>query len=566
MRLLQFLAVLRARFGWQVKAGNGPSPCRPAAPKEPILEIDEIQGNILLGFNKDFETLLFFEIADVVPFRLWLQDLAGLVTTTRDVLLFRRSLRTLRQRGAERTLRSTWLQIAFACGGLEKLVKPGEISKFRDEAFRQGLAARSEPILKDPHGSAQSWLIGGPHNTADVVVLVAADDGRDLDIEVVRLTEAATSNGARLLLSQRGARLPDRDREHFGFRDGISQPGIRGRLSEDPHDLLTPRQNPDDPNEGEGEGKPGQTLIWPGEFVFGYSGQDPDARARDRGVLKEGPNSLGDEHNPLAPQWARNGSYLVFRRLRQDVGAFRRFIRREASRLSLPTDVLEAKIIGRFRSGAPIARTPVDDPGMGADDCANNDFRFAVASPAIGPRSDDCQCERKSPPAPKDFGARTCPFAAHIRKTYPRYDVVRFDEGESRENNESHRILRHGIPFGPPYPDPEPEEGHDTAERGLLFLAYQTSIAEQFEHIQSAWANEVERRAPPPGLLFGAGHDLIIGQNPQEPRQFLLRMPDGAGGERIEILVADPFVLPTGGGYFFVPALTALQQIARGEI
>ncbi len=562
MRLLQFLAPLRARLGWQVRAGSGSSPCRPTAPKEPVLEIDEIQGNILLGFNKDFEALLFIEITDVAPFRLWLQGLAGRVTTTRDVLLFRRSLRALRQRGAECTLRSTWLQIAFSYDGLEKLGTPGEISKFRDEAFRQGLAARSESVLKDPQGSAQSWLIGGPHNTADAVMLIAADDERDLDIEIVRLTDAATTNGAHLLLLQRGARLPDHDREHFGFRDGISQPGIRGRLSEDPHDLLTPRENPDDPNEG----KPGQTLVWPGEFVFGYSGQDPDAKSSEGGVLKEGPNSLGEKHNPLAPCWARNGSYLIFRRLRQDIGSFRRFLRREASRLALPTDVLEAKIIGRFRSGAPIARTPADDPGMGADDCANNDFRFAVASPTVSPRSDDCQCERKSPPAPKDFGARTCPFAAHIRKTYPRYDVVRFGPGLGREDTESHRILRRGIPFGPPYPEPEPEGFRDVEERGLLFLAYQTSLVEQFEHIQSAWANEVEQRAPPPGFDFSAGHDLIIGQNPEGPRQLLLRIPGGTGGERIEILSAEPFIIPTGGGYFFVPSLTALKQIARGEL
>lgn len=538
------------------------SPCRPAALREPELAIDEIQGNILLGFNKDFEALLFFKIVDAASFRRWLHGIAGRVTTTREVLLFRRSLRELRRDGAERTLRAVWLQVAFSHAGLKKLVSSAEIGKFRDEAFLQGLAARSERILRDPPGSARSWVIGGPHNPADALVLVAADATHDLEKEIDRLTAAATSQGANLLLCQRGARLPLRDREHFGFRDGISQPGLRGRLSNDPHDLLTPRENPADPYEG----KPGQTLLWPGEFVFGYAGQDPEAKAKEGGVLKEGPSSLGDEKHPLAPAWARNGSYLVFRRLRQEVGAFRRFIRREARRLSLPTDVLEAKIIGRFRSGAPIARTATDDPGLGADDCANNDFRFAVASPAVGARSDNCQCERRSPPAPKDFGARICPFAAHVRKTYPRYDAVRFGLGLGREDTESHRILRHGIPFGPPYPDPEPEEGHDTAERGLLFLAYQTSIVEQFEHIQSAWANEVEQRAPPSGFPFSAGHDLIIGQNPHGPRQFLLRLPDGMSGERIEILPADPFVLPTGGGYFFVPALTALRQIARGEL
>lgn len=538
---------------------EAPCPCRPAAMTEPILAIDEIQGNILLGFNKDFEALLFFDVVDVAAFRPWLQDLVRRVTTTRDVLLVRHGLRALRRRGAESMVRSTWLQAGLSYRGLKKLVSPAEIEKFHDEAFRQGLAARSEEVLRDPQGAVQRWVIGGPHNEADALVLVAADDARDLEAEVVRLIASATLSGTNLLLCQRGERLPQRDREHFGFRDGISQPGIRGRLSEDPSDLLTPRENPDDLNEG----KPGQGLVWPGEFVFGYAGQDPEAKASEGGILKRGPNSLGKESQPLAPDWASNGSYLVFRRLRQHVGLFRRFIREQAAKQGIPEDVFEAKIIGRFRSGAPIARTLTDDPGMGADECANNDFRFAVDSPAIGIRADDCQCVRRPPPAQQDFDGQQCPFAAHIRKVYPRHDIVRFGPGQRREDTETHRILRRGIPFGPPYP--EPPDFQDNEERGLLFLAYQTSIVEQFEHIQSVWANQVEQRKPLPEYGFSAGHDPIIGQSP-EGRQFLLPFAEGESGVRFELFKPDPFVVPTGGGYFFVPSLTALGQIARGEL
>jgi Dyp-type peroxidase family len=532
-----------------------PSP----ATQEPTLAINEIPGNILLGFNKDFQALLFLEITDRGAFRPWLQRLARSATTTRDVLLFRNALRELRRRGAEQTVHSTWLEVAFSRDGLVKLVSEEEAAKFRDEAFSQGLDRRAA-LLGDAPGAAASWVIGGPNNRADALLLVAADQESHLTAEVDRLTDAARANGAKLLFCQRGARLPpEGNREHFGFRDGISQPGIRGLLSEDPEIFLTPRENPDDPDDG----KPGQPLLWPGEFVFGYPGQDANATAAEGGIRKPGPSSLGDPGQPVAPPWACNGSYLVFRRLRQDVGGFRRFIREQASRLGLAEDLLEAKIVGRFRSGAPIARTLVDVPAMGSNACASNDFRFADDSPLLAVPPNARQCTRTPPAAPADFEALTCPFGAHIRKAYPRNDLDRFEntQGLERTDTETHRILRRGIPYGPPYPMDPP--ACDAEERGLLFLAYQTSIVRQFEHIQSVWANQEEARIPPPGLPFSAGQDLIIGQTSGKVRKFMLKWRDAAGKEHDEILAAEPFVVPTGGGYFFVPSVTALGKIAR---
>src|SRR5205085_10193093 len=118
-----------------------------------------------------------------------------------------------------------------------------------------------------------------------------------------------------------------------------------------------------DPNQG----KPGQDLIWPGEFVFGYPGQDP-ADAVEAG---DDPLASG-----AAPAWARDGSYLVFRRLRQDVGAFHTFLRDQAT-ATLPADALGARLVGRWASGAPTVRAPdADDPALAANECANNRFEF----------------------------------------------------------------------------------------------------------------------------------------------------------------------------------------------
>ena len=102
--------------------------------------------------------------------------------------------------------------------------------------------------------------------------------------------------------------------EHFGYLDGISQPGLRGRASADPTDLLTPRQNPQDRSQG----KPGQELIWPGEFVFGYPDQDGSRDGNERG----GDSSIDGAGYPRVPSWAKDGSFLVFRRLNQDVHQF----------------------------------------------------------------------------------------------------------------------------------------------------------------------------------------------------------------------------------------------------
>src|SRR5206468_3940456 len=117
------------------------------------------------------------------------------------------------------------------------------------------------------------------------------------------------------------------------------------------NDLLTPRLNPSNPNQG----KPGQNLVWPGEFVFGYPRQNP--------TDKVAPGPVAD----AVPQWTRNGSYLVFRRYRQDVEAFQNFVRSTAADLvnrgfsGFTPERLGAKLIGRWASGTPIVRAPDSD-------------------------------------------------------------------------------------------------------------------------------------------------------------------------------------------------------------
>ena len=327
---------------------------------EPKLDTDQIQGNIIPGFNKDFQTFFFLKIEDVQPFRRWLQTLVPHVTTLKEVLNFRRLLQEDGWHREPRTVKVTWVNIAFSHAALQKL---GVLEKgnFKDQAFREGLSRRSGS-LGDPRdggeGDPRTWVVGGPDNEADVILIIASDDRLDLYNEVTRIEnsiyapgppdEKPGRSGVQIIFKQHGANLPGTlaGHEHFGFRDGISQPGVRGRILNNPKpsegNYLTPCQNPADLDQG----KPGQDLLWPGEFIFGgkYPKQDPTDDT------KAGKNSL-DEVAPAVQKFAQNGSFLVFRRLRQDVHAFHTFLQDEAVNLRLTPEHVGAMCVGRWASG-----------------------------------------------------------------------------------------------------------------------------------------------------------------------------------------------------------------------
>ena len=525
--------------------------------EEPTINVDEIQGNILAGFSKDNQTLIFLEIRDAAEFKKWLHEVVPFIATTDEVLQFNRLFKMVRSRRQveSRAVLSTWLNIAFSFKGLEKLAVGAK--DFRDEAFKEGLAMRS-PSLNDPlkgEGLQKNWLIGGKGNEPDLVLIVASDSLEEMGLAVRRIESwifegveiggGLAPSGLQIIFKQKGATLPDplRGHEHFGFLDGVSQPGVRG-VSDKSGDLITPKQNPADPTQG----KPGQDRLWPGEFVFGYHGQDPKDSAK-RGKLKtEG------------PVWTKNGSFLVFRRLRQDVGGFHDFLKREGDRLNLGPELFGAKCVGRWASGAPIERaTKADNAQMSRDDCANNAFNFQGGTIPKPPTPNSGQCKDNFPNAlaKADTLGLVCPFAGHVRKAYPRDDVSSTPKTHPDPNEadtETHRLLRRGIPFGDPFDATViPDDGN----RGLLFLAYQTSIVDQFEFVTKNWVNNPDFKDP------GSGHDPILGQsnkNGNRERSFTLKLDNG---QEQTVRLEKDFVIPTGGGYYFAPSITALGIFSK---
>jgi Dyp-type peroxidase family len=462
---------------------------------DPPIAAEEIQGNSLAGFNKDHQAFLLVRIRDAPSARAWLKPLAPRVSPLSEVQAFNDLRRSMMSRlGREpRSLAVTWINIALSSRGIDLLKHAGE-DPLDDDAFNIGLAGGRSELLGDPPDRSE-WKFGGTDSTsADVLVIVASDSASHLRTVVRQLRVGIKDAKQKVLFVQEGHTLDGdlKGHEQFGFRDGVSQPGVRGFT-----------QAP----------KPGQAMIWPGQFVLGLPRQD-DA----------------DPDHPLdplpCPDWAKNGSFVVMRRLRQDVDGFWQTMKDEAARIGAGPEFpgvdhtrLASMLVGRWPSGAPFVLSPkTDNPDLSR----SNDFTFGDS----------------------DGFPPVCPFAAHIRKVNPRSDPV---EGGGPRSTLTRRFLRRGIPYT-----------DSPSDRGLIFISYQSSIQNQFEFVSRQWASREDLPVVPPGRGI-SGFDAIIGQNANggRERSSILFSPARAA---VPVNLPRDFVVPTGGGYFFSPSISTLRR------
>jgi Dyp-type peroxidase family len=531
--------------------GGDPGAELPGAEPEPVYDAKKrgnIQGNIIPGFNKDHQHFLFFRLGSRARTKQWLRWIAPWITSMEEVLAFVRAHRALRLKLGVREppMCAAWVNIAFSYRAIHRLVGKADADAFGDQSFRQGLGARStylgDPTRRQQPGHTSKWVVGGPRNEADILVIVAADDSEDLETLVEAIKHRADDLNIPLLFEQRGDTLPGnlRGHEHFGFKDGISQPGVRGKVSTAPGDFITPRYIDSADPRARFFAKPGQLLVWPGEFLLG------EQRQQTEHLYNSAPAAAN------FPRWAALGSYLVSRRLRQDVPAFWKFAVRAASGLGMPAQRFASQLVGRWPSGAPIMRTAAADNAALADDVwANNHFIFddntrpSQLRPIPGYGGDTF------PQAAQDLLGAVCPHFAHIRKTNPR-DIAT-DLGKPHDTM-LRMILRRGIPFGKPIAGlKRPPSGLVRQERGLMFVCYGSTIEDQFELITRRWSNS------PIQPNFG-GHDPIIGQADRRgARERFIDVPTSGGPRRIKI--EDEWVIPTGGGYFFAPPIEAIAGV-----
>jgi len=503
---------------------------------EPELDVNEIQGNSLRGFNVPGLTLLGLKVGDPSTAKAWLSALSHRIDTLASVHGYRvrRSFRSVR---APRTL----LNVALSAHCLDLFGV--DLRDVEDGLFLNpmGFAAAS---LGDPvDGSSEplNYVLGRQWaDTPDILLIVGGDSLEVLQQFCQSLTDAAAMASCHLSYSEEGRRL-DNDIEHFGFRDGISQVGVRGRLSAVADDYLTLRYlAPEDP-EASLLARPGQPLVWPGQFLFGY----PTQLAAD--PLSPGPISDG------GATWMKNGSFVILRRLRQDVAAFRAFQTLQATALTtvlgrpVSEEEVGALLVGRWKDGTPTVLSPGGpDAAIAADKMFVNDFAY---SNGTAERSvvDPTGQVRHIPATPDDHLGQRCPYFAHVRKVNPR--DLSTDQGLPGRTL-TFQMLRRGIPYGPPFDD---TTAH--VDRGLLFLAYQTSFKRQFQVLNNLWMNNSS--APE---LVDEGFDLLVGQNPSGGRR-IARLFAASGMLVAELSTDQSFVIPTGGGFFFSPSISFLREL-----
>jgi Dyp-type peroxidase family len=401
--------------------------------------------------------------------------------------------------------------VAFTATGLTALGLASDALAGFSFEFRDGMVSEHRTrILGDVEDSSpEKWQWGGPtQRPVDVLVMLYAVDREAL--EEGRSILDLDHSGVSIIKELDTSRLTDR--EHFGFHDGISQPAI----------------------EGSGRNGSPENTIKAGEFLLGYEneyGRYADRPSVERssdaaGVLPEVPGASGRS------ELGRNGTYLVFRQLAQDVPGFWGCMDERSADIggALDREALAAKMVGRWPSGAPLVAAPDRDDQTMAD---ANDFGYHHEDP---------------------YGLR-CPKGSHIRRTHPR-DSLDPDPGTdaSVAVGKRHRIARRGRQYGELI---RPEEAVGSAsgdeERGLHFICLNANIARQFEFIQHTWMNNPKFD----GLYEDA--DPVVTSRGGNVGTFTIP----ATPVRVRVTGLPSFVTVRGGAYFFLPGISAIRYIGE---
>ncbi len=438
------------------------------------IDPDDLQGNILRPYRFPVSAHLLLRVGDVDEGRLFVDRVAARVTSAAEWVGDKPPCTV--------NVAVTWAGLA-ALGVGERILDAFPLE------FRQGMAARAGQLGDTAASAPAYWDNGLGTGEAHVLISVQGQSTKVLHATVHSLL-AGAGDSIRVVHVQNTQRLPG-DREHFGFRDGIGQPAVQG---------MPPKP---------GEGMPDVGSTWRplplGEFVLGYPAVD--------GRLPAGPPSPLD----------RNSTFLVYRKLEQDVAAYRCFLAGQGQNFPGGEAMLAAKLVGRWPDGTPLELSPDgEDPTIAADPVRLNDFRFG-----------------------SDPGGMRCPIGAHIRRANPR-DGLGFHG--SLVNR--HRIIRRGVPYGPALPEGEMEP--DGIERGVLFYAFNASFARQFEFIQSTWLNDGN------ALGLGTDRDPVAGSWPETEGPDKMIVP---GGPPRFVAPLPSLVTTKGGEYLWMPGLAALRAI-----
>src|SRR6516165_4003723 len=435
-----------------------------------MLEFEDIQHILLTRAPALTGRYEFLSFKDPAGARTWLAEILPKVQSAKAM---RESVNQEKR----------WVTIAFTWNGLRALgVDEAALATFPQE-FRDGMVARAKMLGDTGANAPVHWVdkTASPDLHA-IAILFARDASERARCAVDHAKLIAECKGVEVLSALDVAATPPFDyaHDHFGYRDRLSQPVIEGS-GEEP----TP-----------GSGAP----LKAGEFILGY----PD---------EKGPPA----HLPQPAILSHNGSYMAYRRLEEHVGRFRDFLRQQG-KTPEEQELVAAKLMGRWRSGAPLVLSPEkDDPALGADPQRNNDFNYKHQDPH----------------------GYAVPLGSHIRRMNPR---------DTAANMNRRRMIRRGATYGPHLPEGAPDDG---VERGIAAFVLCASLVRQYEFAQNVWINdrnfhELRNERDP---IIGTQDGTLEFKIPKRPM-------------RKKIVGLPAFTTVRGGAYFFLPGLKALRYLA----
>jgi len=509
-----------------------------------MLDLPDIQGIVFTGYgHMPHSRFLFLEIQDRKAAQPWLTLLLPCIVSGKR-----------REKGAPKP--HTSAHIAVSAPGLLKFGLNQEALDTFPREFTEGMAFGQRPRVLGDTGTSDptQWEFGGvakidpkqPEGSGpkqpEIHILLALYASSEAHLEALK-QEAWYPNGSNhglgVITQQDSFRRCDN--EPFGFRDGIGQPTLEGS----PVPVT-----------------PGQAVLKPGEFLLGYTnGYDNPSPVPTIAPALD-PNGLlpADTIQTSRKAFGLNGSFLVFRKLKQDVEGFWKFFEQKTLNPDGTPNpeqkiYLASKCVGRWPSGAPLTLAPEkDNPALAGNNPRIDDFLFAAA----------------------DVSGFACPIGSHIRRVNPRDALEPNSSAKALIISNRHRIIRRGRPYEtpllpdancPPTAPDAPPAVHDPAtaaeahaeakghpeptEQGLYFIAINADIQRQFEFIQQTWANNEKFN----GLYDNK--DPIIGDNDGTGVMVLQQSP-----VRTKVHDIPRFVEMRGGGYFFLPGLRALRVLA----
>jgi Dyp-type peroxidase family len=455
------------------------------------LDATDIQGFVLRGYALPFACYMFLTIADAQRGQEFIGRLLNQITTGEHW-----------DAG-----KPEWtLNVAFTHKGLVNLNLPDASLLSFPVEFLQGMKARREILSDTGRNSPTNWDPVWREGLVDIWLAVNSKTKETLDAKCADLQKLLSETGGATMIGSQvaGALFIDghwSPKEHFGYTDGFGNPDFLG-VERDTQP---------------GQGKLNADGTWAplatGELLLGY--------ADEAGEL------------PVAPiphLLANNGTFMVYRKLHQNVATFRQYLEEKGRLYAGGKEKLASKFIGRWRDGTPVELSPnTPNQEIVNDKSRNVNFTFG-----------------------NDLDGARCPIGAHVRRTNPR-DAFGFN---GRLVNRR-RITRRGLPYGPYVPEDQPVR--DDGEHGIIFMALNASLFRQFEFVQQQWVgygNDARLGNEKDALLGNhEGHDKYTIQGTEQPAN----PPFVCGG-------LPNFVEMRGGDYFFLPSITALRMIATGTV